>query len=67
MRVTYSDYDELQRFCKKESFSLENVSYEDTISVEVLADEDSGRELANYFPKAEIEVYGMRRVYRREL
>ncbi len=66
MKVSYSDYDELQRFCKRESFSLENVSYEDKISVEVLADENSGTELANYFPKAEIEVYGTRRVYRRD-
>lgn len=62
----YSEYDELQRFAKKNSFSLENVMYEDKITVDVLADEHTGEELGSLFPKSSIEVYGTKRVYRRE-
>lgn len=65
VEMSYKDYDNLQRLIKKSSFSLENVSYEDTIKVEVLADEKYGEELANMFPEASIELFGTKKVYKK--
>lgn len=65
MTTSYSEYDELQRFARKNSFSLENAVFEDKIKVDVVAEEGSGEELANAFPHAAIEVLGTKKVYRR--
>jgi len=65
MTLSYSEYDELQRFAKKNAFSLENVEYEDKINVDVLGDSDSGELLVNAFPQATIEVNGIKKIYRR--
>jgi len=65
MTLSYKEYDELQRIIKKTTFSLENVSYEDTISVEILADEKYGEELANMFPQSHLELYGTKKVYKK--
>ena len=65
MSLTYRDFEELKRLSKKLLFSFENVTYEDRINVDVLAEENSGEELANYFPHASIEVMGTKKVYRR--
>lgn len=65
MTLSYPEYDELQRFARKYSFSLENASFEDKIIVEVIAEEGSGEDLANAFPHANIEVLGTKKVYRR--
>lgn len=65
MTLSYSEYDELQRFARKNSFSLENAVFEDKIKVDVVAEEGSGEELANAFPHAAIEVLGTKKVYRR--
>lgn len=65
MTMSYSEYDELQRFARKNSFSLENAVFEDKIKVDVVAEEGSGEELANAFPHAAIEVLGTKKVYRR--
>lgn len=65
MTLSYSEYDELQRFARKNSFSLENAVFEDKIKVDVVAEEGSGEELANAFPHATIEVLGTKKVYRR--
>lgn len=63
--ISYKDYDNLQRIIKKTTFSLENVKYEDTIKVEVLADEKYGEELANMFPQAILELYGTKKIYKK--
>lgn len=65
LKMPYKDFDTLQRISKKLSFSFENVTYEDKISVDVLANEHDGEELANMFPGASIEVYGTKKIYRR--
>lgn len=65
MVLSYSDYDELQRFAKRDGFAIENQKFEDKISVDVLADENYGSVLADTFPHAEIEVLGQKKVYRR--
>lgn len=65
VEMSYKDYDSLQRILKKTTFSLENVSYEDTIKVDILADEKYGEELANKFPQANLEVYGTKKVYKK--
>lgn len=65
MNMSYKDYDNLQRLVKKSTFSLENVVYEDTIKVDILADEKYGEELANMFPQATLEVYGTKKVYKK--
>lgn len=65
MSFTYSEFDEFKRLAKKLQFSFENVSYEDRINVDVLADVDSGEQLANYFPHSPLEVMGTKKVYRR--
>lgn len=65
MTMSYKDYDNLQRLVKKTTFSLENVVYEDTIKVDILADEKYGEELANMFPQATLEVYGTKKVYKK--
>ena len=63
MSMTYKDFDELKRLSKKLQFSFENVTYEDKINVDVLIDNSMVEQLANYFPKASIEVMGNRKVY----
>lgn len=63
--LSYKDYDDLQRLAKVWGFSFENLDYGDKISVDVLADENSGEQLANSFPHANIEVIGTKKVYRR--
>lgn len=65
MNLTYKEFEELKRLSKKLQFSLENVTYEDRIDVDVLAEESFGEHLANYFPHAHIEVMGNKKVYRR--
>lgn len=65
VEISYKDFDELKRIARKESFSLENVSYEDKIKLDVIASESSGTLLANLFPHATIDVYGKRKSYRR--
>ena len=65
MSLTYSEFEEFKRLSKKLQFSFENVMYNDRINVDVLAEENSGEELSNYFPHASIEVMGMKKVYRR--
>lgn len=65
MTVSYSDYENLKRLAKTWGFSMENLVYEDKVSVDVLADEDSGEKLADAFPHATIEVAGKKKVYRR--
>jgi len=63
--LSYKDFDTLKRIAKIHGFSLENVLYEDTISVNVLGPENTGTELADNFPHASIEVLGMKDVYSR--
>lgn len=63
--LTYKEYDELQRLAKTWGFSFENLVYEDKITVDVLADENSGEQIANAFPHANIEIAGTKKVYRR--
>lgn len=65
LSLTYKEFDELKRLSKKLQFSFENVIYDDKIKVDVLAEVDFGEKLANYFPRASIEVMGSRKVYRR--
>ena len=65
MNLAYKEFEELKRLSKKLQFSLENVTYEDRIDVDVLAEESFGEHLANYFPHAHIEVMGNKKVYRR--
>lgn len=65
LTMSYSDFDELQRLSKRLGFSIENPKYEDKICVDVLADEGYAEKLADAFPKATIEVFGTKKVYRR--
>lgn len=65
MSLTYKEFDDLQRLGKMWGFSFENLVYEDKISVDVLANEDDGEQLANAFPHALIEVHGTKKIYRR--
>ena len=48
-----------------DSFSLENVQYEDTIKVDVLAPEEIGETLVNHFPHSHLEVVGTKTIYHR--
>lgn len=61
--LSYKDFDDFKRFVKSFSFSLENIVYETKISLEVLADENFGEQIANNFPHINVEVYGKRKVY----
>lgn len=63
--LSYKEFEELKRVGRIWGFSFENVQYEDKISVEVLGDEDAGEKLANAFPRANIELIGNMKVYRR--
>ena len=65
LELTYSQFDELKHLAKMDSFSLENVQYEDTIKVDVLAPEEVGNLLANNFPHARLEVVGTKTIYQR--
>lgn len=65
MCLSYSEFDALKSLSKKLQFSFENVTYEDKINVDVLANEGFGEELVNYFPHASIEVMGTKKIYRR--
>ena len=65
MSFSYKEFDQFKALAKKLQFSFENVSYEDRINVDVLANEDSGEILVNYFPHSSIEVMGIKKVYRR--
>lgn len=63
--LSYKDFDDFKRFVKSFSFSLENIVYETKITLEVLADESFGEQIANNFPHINVEVYGKRKVYRK--
>ena len=65
MSFSYKEFDQFKALAKKLQFSFENVSYQDRINVDVLANENSGTELTNYFPHASLEVMGLKKVYRR--
>ena len=65
MSFSYKEFDQFKALAKKLQFSFENVSYEDRINVDVLANEDSGEVLVNHFPHSSIEVMGLKKVYRR--
>ena len=65
LELTYSQFDELKHLAKMDSFSLENVQYEDTIKVDVLAPEEVGNLLVNNFPHARLEVVGTKTIYQR--
>ncbi len=65
LELNYSQFDELKHLAKMNSFSLENVQYEDTIIVDVLAPEEFGEELVNQFPHAHLEVIGTKTIYER--
>lgn len=64
LELSYKDFDELKRFSRKYTISLENVLYEDKISVDAVADLSAGELLANAFPNIKIEVFGTKKVYR---
>lgn len=65
LELTYSQFDELKHLAKMNSFSLENVAYEDTIKVDVLAPEEVGEQLVNNFPHAHLDVVGTKTIYQR--
>lgn len=65
LELTYSQFDELKHLAKMNSFSLENVQYEDTIKVDVLAPEEVGETLVNHFPHSHLEVVGTKTIYHR--
>ncbi len=65
LELSYSQFEELKHLAKMNSFSLENVAYEDTIKVDVLAPEEFGEELVNQFPHAHLEVVGTKTIYLR--
>lgn len=65
MELTYSEFDCLKRLIKQTSMFLENIVYGDTISLDILCDENDGTLLTEWFPKSPIEVNGNKKVYRR--
>lgn len=65
MDMTYKEFEDLKHLSKKLQFSFENVTYEDRIKLDVLADVSFGEKLTNYFPHSHIEVMGNKKVYRR--
>lgn len=65
LNLSYSQFEELKYLAKVNSFSLENVLYEDTIKVDVLAPEEIGETLVNNFPQAHLEVIGTKTIYLR--
>lgn len=62
---SYSEFDTLKRLIKNTSMSLENINYSDTISVDILGDEETGETITSWFPNTSIDVNGSKRVYRR--
>lgn len=66
LELTYSQFDELKHLSKLEAFSLENVSYNDTIKVDVLAPEEMSSKLVDLFPHANLEVVGTKTIYQRQ-
>ena len=65
VELPYKDFDDLKRLERKLSFSLENVTYEDTIKGDILAKDSIMESLLNYFPNIKVDVQGIKRVYRR--
>ena len=66
MEIDYKDFDHLKRLANNLSYILENIVYETKISLDVIANPDSMTELINNFPNASIEVYGEKKIYRKE-
>lgn len=66
MELSYKDFEALKRIANQGVYLLENINYGTRISLDVLIDSSDGEELARKFPNATIEVYGMKKVYRRE-
>ena len=65
LSMSYKDFDSLKHYAIKYSFSFENVEYKDKINVDVLTNENTGEKLSMMFPSASIEVYGIKKVYKR--
>lgn len=66
MELSYRDFEALKRLANHLAYGLENIVYGTTISVDVLLDSSDSEELANKFPNASIEVYGQKKVYKRD-
>lgn len=66
MELSYSEFEELKFLSKRDAFSFENVIYDTKISVDVLIDESYVSNLVNEFPHAVIEMYGKKKVYKKE-
>lgn len=66
MEIDYKDFDHLKRVAQSASYLLENIVYETKISLDVIANPDSMTSLINNFPNASIEVYGEKKIYRKE-
>ena len=66
MEIEYKDFDHLKRIVNNLSYQLENIVYETKISLDVIANPDSMNDLINNFPSASIEVYGEKKIYRKE-
>ena len=66
MELSYRDFEALKRIANHLSYGLENINYGTKISVDVLLDSSDTEELVNKFPNASIEVYGQKKVYKRD-
>ena len=66
MELSYSDFEHLKYLAKRDAFFFENVIYDTKISVDVLVDEEYVSTLVNEFPNVALEMYGMKKVYKKE-
>ncbi len=61
--MSYKDYDTLNRIKNKYDYHIENVTYDEKIGIDLLTKEDNIEALINLFPKAEIDVMGIKQIY----
>lgn len=62
-KLSYSDFDTMRRLQTKYGYTLENIEYNELIELDLLSKSDNIEELISLFPKADIEVMGVKQIY----
>ncbi|MCQ3034741.1 MAG: YigZ family protein [Bacilli bacterium] len=63
MTISYSEYETMKRLQSRYGYTLENIQYDEQITLDLLSQSDNIEELVNLFPKAGIEVMGTKQIY----
>lgn len=62
-KMSYKDFEDFKQFARKNDYEIENISYGEDVTLDILLKDDNSEDLSNYFPHISIEVNGLRKIY----